>query len=274
MDNATSKLKKEPLVSILILTYNRAHYLQSAIESVLNQTYTNWELILIDDGSTDGTKDLVGSYSDSRITYKSHTNNEGLYVRRQGSLRYVNGQYVAILDSDDIWDSPLKLTEQVRFLENNPDHALVGTFITLIDEDSNILRKDSYQTTDKNIRNRLLIRNQFAHSSVLIRKSMLDMTKGYQPTLAEDLELFLQLGNVGKLANIPEFFTNHRIHNAGTNDHGIKMAQALHAIIRKNSNYPHPYLALMKNSLRIIIGKIKSLLKTVSSNTQASSART
>ena len=269
MDNATSKLKKEPLVSILILTYNRAHYLQSAVESVLNQTYTNWELLLIDDGSTDGTKDLVDSYSDSRITYKSHDNNEGLYVRRQESLRYVNGQYVAILDSDDTWNSPLKLTEQVRFLENNSDHALVGTFITLIDEDSNILRKDSYQTTDKNIRNRLLIRNQFAHSSVLIRKSMLDMTKGYQPTLAEDLELFLQLGNVGKLANIPEFFTNHRIHNAGTNDYGIKMAQALHAIIRKNSNYPHPYLALLKNSLRIIMGKVKSLLKTASSNTQA-----
>ena len=262
MGNSATQLKKEPLVSIVMLTYNRAHYLKDAVESVLTQTYKNWELIVIDDGSTDETESIITSYSDNRIAYRKYPENKGLYVRRQESLSHVNGQYVAILDSDDVWDSPLKLEQQVLFLEDNLDYAVVGTFITIIDENGNALRKDSYKTADENIRNKLLMRNQFTHSSVLMRKSMLDMTTGYQPTLAEDLELFLQLGNFGKLANIPEFLTSYRVHDEGTNDYGIEMARALHVIIKKNSHYPHQYIALLKNFLRISVGKAKSLLKT------------
>ncbi|MAJ97583.1 MAG: hypothetical protein CMI56_03140 [Parcubacteria group bacterium] len=260
MDNSPTRLKKEPLVSILMLTYNRAHYLKNAVESVLTQTYKNWELIVIDDGSTDETESIVTSYDDNRITYKKYPENKGLYVRRQESLSHTTGEYVAVLDGDDMWSSPFKLEQQVHFLERNLDHAVVGTFITVIDADGNAVRKDSYQITDQNIRAQLLMRNQFTHSSVLMRKSMLDMTKGYQPTLAEDLDLFLQLGNFGKFGNISEFLTSYRIHSGGTNDYGIKMARALHAIIKKNSHYPHFYIALLKNCLRIFIGQIKSFL--------------
>ncbi|MBF05402.1 hypothetical protein CL644_01710 [bacterium] len=254
MDTIAEKLNSEQLVSILMLTYNRAHYIQDAIESVFAQTYQNWELVIIDDGSIDGTEDVVCSYNDSRIQYKKCAKNEGLFLRRQESLTYVNGEYVAILDSDDVWSSPLKLEQQISFLEHNFDHALVGTFITKIDAKGNTVGKDSYQTTDQSIRNELLIRNQFAHSSVLMRASMLNMTKGYQPTLAEDLELFLQLGQFGKFANIPEFFTKHRLHNGGSNDYGIEMAKALRTIIKTHNNYPHPYMASFKNFFRILIG--------------------
>ncbi|QSH39044.1 glycosyltransferase [Candidatus Kaiserbacteria bacterium] len=260
MDTITEKLNKRPLVSILMLTYNRAHYIPDAIESVLAQTYQNWELVIIDDGSTDHTESVVLSYNDSRIQYKKHAKNEGLFVRRQESLTYANGHYVAVLDSDDIWSSPLKLEQQVLLLENNLDHVLVGTFITVIDAKGNAVGKDSYHITDQDIRNKVLIRNQFTHSSVLIRKTALDQTKGYQPTLAEDLELFLQLGKFGELANIPEFLTEHRVHKEGTNDYGIEMAHALRAIIKAHDNYPHSHIASLKNFFRILIGYVKLYL--------------
>ncbi|MBF05358.1 hypothetical protein CL644_01480 [bacterium] len=254
MDTVAEKLNKRPLVSILMLTYNRAPYIQDAVKSVLAQTYQNWELILIDDGSTDETESIVLSYTDKRIRYKKHAKNEGLFVRRKESLTYASGESVAILDSDDMWSSPLKLEQQVLFLEKNLDHVLVGTFITTIDAKGNAVGKDSYHIADQDIRNNLLIRNQFAHSSVLIRKTALDQTKGYQATLAEDLELFLQLGQFGKLANIPEFFTEHRVHGKGANDYGIEMAKALQRIIKIHNNYPHPYIASIKNFFRILIG--------------------
>jgi len=261
MDTTTEKLEKEPLVSILMLTYNRARYIQNAIESVLAQTYKNWELIIIDDGSTDETHTIVEAYADERIHYKKRSKNKGLFARRAESLHGVRGAYVAILDSDDVWSSSGKLATQVTFMEEHSDCAVVGTFIQIIDSHNNPIGKDSYNTNDKTIRNSILIRNQFAHSSVLMRKSMLDATKGYQPTLAEDLELFLQLGRIGTFANIPEFLTSYRRHDAGTNDYGIDMARALSIILRRNkSMYPRYYAAMLKNVLRFVKGYVKILL--------------
>ncbi|MBF05466.1 hypothetical protein CL644_02050 [bacterium] len=260
MDTITEKLNREPLVSILMLTYNRAHYIPDAIESVLAQTYQNWELVIIDDGSTDETESVVLSYNDRRIQYKKHARNAGLFVRRKESLTYAKGHYVAILDSDDTWSSSRKLEEQVLFLENNLDHVLVGTFTILINAEGNTVGKDCYYITNENIRKKVLIRNQFTHSSVLIRKAALDQTKGYQATLAEDLELFLQLGQCGKLANIPEFLTEHRVHKEGTNDYGIEMAKALRTIIKTHNNYPHSHIASLKNFFRILIGYVKLYL--------------
>ena len=260
MDDTTNKLKSEPLVSIIMLTYNRANYINEAIESVLAQTYQNWELIIIDDGSTDETPSLVAQYQDARIVYEKHEKNEGLHAGRRESLTLANGTYVAVLDSDDMWNSPEKLEKQVTFLENNKDHGVVGTFITIINAQGNETGKLEYDTIDDKIRKSILSSNQFAHSSVLMQKEILDQTKGYQPMLAEDLELFLQIGAISKLANIPEFLTKHRVHKESLNDHGIKMACAVHKIIKAHRKvYPKFIQALIRSYMRLIVGKIKSL---------------
>lgn len=255
MDTDTQKLTSGPPVSICMLTYNRAHYLKAAINSVIAQTYTNWELILIDDGSTDGTETAVTAFKDSRIKYIKHEINKGLHVRRTESLTHASGTYIAVLDSDDLWHSTEKLSRQVAFLESNSDCSIVGTFVQLIDSNGNKIGTTAYGVTDAEIRNHILIRNQFTHSSVLMRKRMLDKTNGYQPTLAEDLELFLQLGILGKFANIPEYLTSHRLHNQSANDHGIKMAKAVHSIIQKHrKEYPNYIIALIKSYLRVLKG--------------------
>jgi glycosyltransferase involved in cell wall biosynthesis len=230
----------EPLVSVLMLTYNRADFLKAAIESVIAQSYTNWELIVIDDGSTDQTADIVASFRESRVRYIRHHENSGLFARRAESLRYVKGSYIAVLDSDDYWSSTEKLAEQVAFMEAQLQCAVVGTFCTLINAHGHEIGKNQFATGDTSIRDRILMRNQFVHSSVLMRTDLVLKTRGYQPTLAEDLELFLQLGQLGTFANIPSYMTAHRIHSHSENDRGVRMLSGVRNIIKTHgSRYPH-----------------------------------
>ncbi len=249
-----------PLVSILMLTYNRAHFIHEAITSVLNQTYKNWELIIIDDGSTDNTETIVNSFADVRIKYIKHPQNAGLFARRKESLAYATSKYTAILDSDDIWTDSKKLAEQVNFLEENLNHVVIGTMTTLIDANSKNIGQCTFATNDSSIRLKILIRNQFTHSSLLIRSEALIKTEGYLPTLAEDLEIILQLGKLGLLANLPSNYTAHRVHNNSENDHGIKMALAVRSIVKNHAlNYPNAIIAQIFSYLRIIKGHLKNI---------------
>lgn len=247
-----------PLVSILMLTYNRAHFLPEAIKSVLEQDYSNFELIIIDDGSTDDTAKVITRFSDTRIHYIQHKENTGLFARRAESLTYATGKYTAILDSDDFWTSKTKLSEQVAFLETNPAHVVVGTDAHIVTENSNPIGKARYAATDEEIKKSILTQNQFVHSSILLRSETLKKTSGYQPTLAEDLALILELGTLGKLANIAKPYTAHRVHKNSQNDRGIKMAKAVDKIIQTHaSHYPHALSARIFSKLRILRGYLK-----------------
>ena len=128
----------------------------------------------------------------------------------------------------------------------------MGTFIEKIDADGNRIGTDTYATTDTEIRDQILVRNQFAHSSVLMRKRALEKTAGYRSALAEDLDLFLQLGKFGEFANLKETLTSYRIHPHSANDRGAQMAKAIHSIlIRYKNEYPHYHKALLKNYMRL-----------------------
>ncbi len=252
--------KETPLVSVLMLTYNRALYLKEAIASVLAQTYQNFELIIIDDGSTDNTAEVVDSYQDSRIRYIKHENNAGLFARRKESLSYAQGEYIAVLDSDDLWIDTDKLTKQVEAMVDEPTLAVVGTQVRLIDEKGQTLRDYFYHTRDQKIRQNILLRNQFTHSAVLMRADFVKKTLGYQPTLAEDLELFLQLGKLGTFKNLESIATAHRVHGNSMNDHGPKMSKAVYEIVIKHKDsYPHKIVGLLVSWLRY---KVNLLIKS------------
>lgn len=247
-----------PLVSILMLTYNRAHFLTEAIDSVLNQSYQNWELIIIDDGSTDNTSEIVGRYTDSRINYIKHETNAGLFARRSESLTYIKGDYVAVLDSDDYWCSKTKLEEQIAYLVSNKDYVVVGTRAILIDEKGNKLNEHRVLTEDADIRRKILFQNQFVHSSLVMRSDVIRKTNGYQPVLGEDLELILQLGNFGKLGNLQGIHTAHRVHKNSENDHGKQMIAAVYNSITKHkTEYPFSLLARLLMRLRLFVYSIK-----------------
>lgn len=262
MDTNSKNINTEPNVTILVLTYNRAAYIKAAIDSVLAQTYQNFSLVIIDDGSTDDTREMISKYTDHRITYIRHDNNAGLHTRRVESLTHIKGDYAAILDSDDIWTDSTKLATQVAYMEENADCALVGTFITLLSPAGKIIGKDTFATEDADIRGKILIRNQFAHSSVLMRTNSLRRVVGYRDTgLAEDLDLFLQLGVVGSFSNIPQYMTGYRIHNESFNSQKKVMAQSVLTIIRNYKNqYPNYLLAISKAYLRILYQSLRSLL--------------
>ena len=248
MDTTTEVNQKQPLVSILMLTYNRASFIGEAITSVLAQTYTNFEVIIIDDGSTDDTPEVVNSFNDPRIRYIKNDTNQGLIVRRKESLACAKGKYVAVIDSDDLWCSRDKLKKQVEVLDKNSNCAIVGTFITIINKDGKEMTSAKYNIADANIRNNILIRNQFAHSSVLMRKTMLDKTAGYYSlAVAEDFELFLQLGLQGTFVNLPEYLTKYRVHGVGESANKYRIVTHVLQVIKLHKNhYPNYYKAWLK----------------------------
>lgn len=117
--NREDGIPREPgLVSVIMPSYNTAEYITESIQSVLNQTYTNWELIIVDDCSTDNTDEVVSKISDERIRYFKNEKNSGAAVSRNKALREARGQWIAFLDSDDLW-MPEKLEKQINFMEKN-----------------------------------------------------------------------------------------------------------------------------------------------------------
>lgn len=242
-----------------MVTYNRRPYIRDAIDSVIAQTFSTWELIIVDDGSTDGTEGIVASYNEARIRFIRHVENKGVHAARTRALEEARGKYIAVLDSDDLWNSEEKLSTQVAFLEEHSDHALVGTFINTIDAEGDRIAQKAYFTDDSSIRANILLRNQFAHSSVLMQARMVRDAGGYQKVLlGEDLDLFLRLGLEGKFSNIPAYMTSYRIHDEGLSRDGARMARSVLGFIRKyHAQYPNALRAYIKSVLVLIIALLR-----------------
>lgn len=251
MDQNTQK----PLVSINICTFNRADLIAKAIESALAQNYPNIEIVIVDDNSTDDTEEVVKkfAYQNQNIYFFKTSGNQGITKNRNFGLEKSHGKYIAVLDSDDYWLDENKLTEQVDFLEQNPDHVLVGTFTKVVDVEDKEIDTLKPETTDQSIRDRILLQNQFTHSSVLFRKDSLP-SYNEKYFIWEDLAAWLDIGRNYKFANIPKVYTAYKKH--GTNisqTRKIKGVKTLGEIIKDHKNhYPHPFKADLKNKLRFI----------------------
>lgn len=241
-------------VSIHMCTYNRAQYIRQAIDSVLTQTFRDWELLIVDDASTDTTEEIVHSYTDSRIVYIKNEVNLGITKNRNKALSLSQGEYVAVLDSDDYWTDTSKIEKQVAFLDQNIDYALIGTHMSIVDEDNAELKKIIYPTKNKTIHSLLLIKNLFCHSSVVYRKKEILELGGYNEQLPiwEDYDLWLRIGLTHKVANLPVFGTAYRKHGSQSNTDRIKIGQdAQKIIIEKYKNsYSGYWLAKCINFLR------------------------
>lgn len=205
-----------PIVSVVITTYNREKLLTEAIESVLTQKFTNWELIIIDDASTDDTEEILKKYlSDNRIKYIKIKKSKSISQARNSAWPHVKAKYVAILDSDDIWSDNLKLTKQIDFLEKNINVVAVGSGALLINEKGDVTGQVKKPEFDKDIRKDFFIKNPFLHSSVVFRFESVLKSGGYDEKIkfGEDFDLLLRLGKSGLLYNFPEPMIKYRIHN-------------------------------------------------------------
>lgn len=206
---------QKPLVSVIMAAYNAERYIAEAIESILSQTYSNWELIIADDASTDTTTDIIGRYAkqDSRIKTIRLDKNSGQAIARNKAIEKSIGKYLAILDADDI-SLPNRLTTQVEFLESNKNIDFVGSSADLIDKDGKIIGKKAKSQTNEEIKFSLLLQTQFITSSVVLKKEIFMKTNGFDTKYlyAEDYDMWNKLSLQGrKCANIKEVLIQHRI---------------------------------------------------------------
>ncbi|MDD5127883.1 MAG: glycosyltransferase family A protein, partial [Dehalococcoidales bacterium] len=215
---APGMINASPTVSIVITTCNRANYLDRCLQSVLAQDFKDYEVLIMDDQSEDGTAEVINKYEalfHIGGCYRHLRNEPRLgYARSLNrGLREARGKYIAHLDDDDAWIDAGKLTRQVEFFKANPDHVLVGTGVTGIDENGKELFRGLLPEHDEQIRAEMLERNCFIHSSVMYRRDTAIAAGGYHedknPYQYEDYKLWLDLGTRGKLANLPAYSVNY-----------------------------------------------------------------
>jgi glycosyltransferase involved in cell wall biosynthesis len=210
----------DPIVSVLLPVFNGGRYLAEAVESILNQTFRNFEMLIIDDGSTDQTPGILRSFAarDPRIRVVTKPN-EGYTKALLAGLSLARGKYIARMDADDI-SHPDRFAAQVAFLDENPACAVVGSAIRIIDPEGDPLSHRRYPLAHSEIDFAHVYKGEcsLAHPSTMIRRSSLDEAGGYRPEFepAEDFELWTRLGEKGELANLPSELLSYRLHPKST----------------------------------------------------------
>ncbi len=203
----------KPLVSVLMPVYNAERYLAAAIGSIMAQTYEEFELLICDDASTDGSLALARSFDDPRITIFTNEKNLGNAATRNKLTVQANGQYIAVLDADDT-ALPHRLETQVRFLENHPGIGLCGSWVNVVNPDGSPKGRLKNLTHPKELRVNLLFSVPFIHSSVIARAELMKANH-YDPEFkqSQDYELWCRLADIDRLANIPQYLADYRWHD-------------------------------------------------------------
>lgn len=200
------------MVSVILPAYNGEAYIKSAIDSILAQTFYEFELRILNDGSSDATGQVVESVDDQRLIY-DYQQNKGLPAALNRLINSSESEYLARQDQDDISFST-RLEKQVAFLRENAEVAMVGTWAEIWEGDVKSDRVLKHPAQDASIKFSLLFDNPFVHSSVMIRRSVFEEVGGYcedksrQPP--EDYELWSRIARKYKLANLPEVLMAYR----------------------------------------------------------------
>ncbi|MDM9381603.1 glycosyltransferase family A protein [Chlorogloeopsis sp. ULAP01] len=199
-----------PKVSIIIPAYNAMTYLPETVESVLRQTFTDFEVLIVDDGSSDQIVQWVSELEDPRVKLISQEN-QGVSLARNTGIAYAQGEYVAFLDADDLW-TPTKLEKQVICLDQNPSVGLVHTWMALIDCKGKSNGRVMTSNAEGNTWQQLLEKNMVACSSVMVRRCCLQNVGGFEPHLnfAEDWDMWIRISAHYHFAVIKEALYYYR----------------------------------------------------------------
>jgi glycosyltransferase involved in cell wall biosynthesis len=259
-------MENHPLVSVIISTCNRIDYLKKAIESILGQTYKNIELIIVDNGSNDGTLELARQLSQKDNRIKVKDNKSSPFSRGGASnkgIELANGKYIARLDDDDYWADEKKLEKQVDFLENNQDYVLVGGGMIGIDKSRKEMFRCLFPERDEDIRKIIIFDNFFSHGTVVFRRDACEKAGGYQehsqePAFPEDWDLWLKLGKIGKFYNFQEYFLYYLRAGQNTFKPDFKKTLKINNQIRKK--YKKDYPGFQKAYLISYLGYLYSFL--------------
>lgn len=232
------------MISVLMTVYNGEKYLNESIESILNQSFTDFEFIIVNDGSTDKSREIIESYKDTRIILINNNTNRGLIESLNIGLNTARGRYIARLDHDDI-ALPERLSTQYDFMEKNREIDVVGSWTECIDEKGNNLKISRNNTDPLAIKYDFLFNNIMFHSSIFFRSDVVVNNGGYSKEFihSEDYEMYSRPGKELRCANIPKVLFKLRLHNS--------------SITGSNNTQPTVY----KNALNIVFRNINQYIK-------------
>ncbi len=223
-------------ISVLMPVFNCREYIEESVKSIIDQTYSDFELLIIDDCSTDGTYEYLKSLEDNRITIVRKQQNTGLTISLNMGLRMAKGEYIARMDGDDI-SLPLRFEKQIKFMSDNPDIGLCGTWFeyypTGISIKSPIQHNEIYA--------QLFKYSAIAHPTVMLRRKVISENNCfYNPEFkhAEDYELWSRLIKITRVANIPEVLLLYRVHadQISYNSNKVQLASATQVKINLYKN--------------------------------------
>lgn len=203
-------------VAILMPVYNGEKYLNEAIESILNQTYKEFDFLIINDGSSDRTEEIIKSYNDKRIIYIENEKNIGIVKTLNKGLDLIKSKYIVRMDADDI-SSSKRVEKQVKFMDKNMDISVSGTSILLFNREGRVW-KNKVRQDPTQVKTQLLFNNALMHPSVIIRKStLLEGNYKYdeEDCSVEDFGLWQKISFTYKLSNIPEVLLKYRVNEVG-----------------------------------------------------------
>jgi glycosyltransferase involved in cell wall biosynthesis len=226
--------------SVVIPTYNQAQYLESAIESVFAQSYTGWELIVVNDGSTDATPGILSAFEGDGRFKAIHQNNRGLAAARNAGIRAATGHYVALLDSDDEWQ-PDYLKTISAAIAANPNATIFYCFAQCMDEAGNVLPQlaGAKQVVADKMYETLLNANFLIPSTVTVKRTSLLEVSGFDETRpamhgCEDWDLWLRLARSHAFVSVPVPLVRYRLHNASMSADTAKMEAAVLSVMEKH----------------------------------------
>lgn len=256
---------RRPVVSIILPFYNAERHIQESINSMLNQTFFNFELLLIDDGSTDASLKIVKRYKDKRIKIIKNKKNKGLIYCLNLAIKSSKGEFIARMDADDI-SANKRLEMQVAFLKKNKSIDILGTGVSLINKDGLCIKNKTYPNNDILIKWSLNIGSPLVHPSIMFRRSLFDKIGLYSKHsyLIEDYNLWLRACHFGvNFANLDTILLKLRKHNSSVTELKKNISKHLNSVINEAYRYINKIyeskIKLKKNTFKCLftLGKIQ-----------------
>jgi glycosyltransferase involved in cell wall biosynthesis len=208
-------MAKAPAISVVMSVYNGERWLKAAIQSILDQSFRDFEFIIINDGSTDDSEKVIKSFKDHRIRYYKQANKKLVYSLNRG-VKLARSPLIARMDDDDLAE-PERFTRQVDFLAKHPDVAVVGSSFEVMLSDKTPLYVEAVFTQFDDIVREMFYHNPMGHGSIMMRKSIFDQVGGYRSIYGpnEDYDLWQRISEVAELANLPQVLHHWRVNPAG-----------------------------------------------------------
>lgn len=245
----------DPLVSIITPTYNCAKFIGETIETVLKQTYKNWEMIIVDDESKDNTEEIVSQYNDERIKYTKLKENSGADVARNTAIDKANGKYIAFLDSDDLWE-PEKLEKQIKFMKKN-NYNITATDYQKIDEEGKLLNK-IIKTKEKVDYNSMLLSNSVGNSTIVYNAENIGKFKVPNIKKRNDYALWLQMLKKEKyIYGMPETLMKYRVRSNSISRNKLNLIKYQWELYRKIEQ-----LSIIRSAYHIVMWALIKTFRT------------